>query len=466
MALDRRNALTADSVRQWLTEPLDAAGASAFRVLFGFMALWGIVRFALNGWIDRFFVRPEFFFSYWGFEWVEALPAPAMVGLFAVVGLAAACIMLGAFYRVAAVIFFAGFTYIELIDVSNYLNHYYLVSLLGFILVFLPLNRHASADAKLGVTSPRTTHPRWVYLILRLQIALVYCSAGWAKAGSDWLVHAQPLNLWMSARTGTPVIGPLLDQWWVALAMSWAGFLFDATIALWLSIRATRVPAYLAVLVFHGLTSVFFPIGMFPVIMIVCATIFFDASWPRRPLAWVARVRRRPLVANVPPSTTFRFSPLAASVAIALFALQVAMPLRAKLYYGGNVLWHEQGMRWSWRVMLREKNGSVMYEVTLPDSGRTTLVPPSRYLNSDQEHEFATQPDLIVQLAHHIADEFAADGQPGVQVRARALASLNGRAPELLVDPAIDLAATELDLARRDWIMPAPHSPPPRLLAP
>jgi hypothetical protein len=450
-------------LRAWLVEPLDAAGASAFRVLFGFMALWGIVRFALNGWIDRFFVRPEFFFSYWGFEWVEVLSPPAMYGLFALVGAAATCIMLGAFYRVAAVIFFAGFTYIELIDVSNYLNHYYLVSLLGLILVFLPLNRHASVDARLGVTSPRNTHPRWVYLVLRLQIALVYCSAGWAKAGPDWLLHAQPLNLWMSARTGTPLIGPLLDQWWVALAMSWAGFLFDATIALWLSIRATRVPAYLAVLVFHGLTSVFFPIGMFPVIMIVCATIFFDASWPRRMIGSASVFGPPPEVHH---AGSFRFTPIAAALVALFFAVQVAMPLRAKLYYGGTVLWHEQGMRWSWRVMLREKNGSVMYEVTFPDSGRTTLVSPSRYLNSDQEHEFATQPDLIVQLAHHIADEFAANGDPHVEVRARALASLNGRAPQLLVDPSVDLAAIELDLARRDWIMPAPNSPPPRLLAP
>src|SRR5690606_10786886 len=43
--------------------------------------------------------------------------------------------------------------------------------------------------------------------------------------------------------------------------------------------------------------------------------------------------------------------------------LHLLMPLRF-LAYGDNVRWHEQGMRFSWRVMVREKNGSVTYKVT------------------------------------------------------------------------------------------------------
>ena len=37
---------------------------------------------------------------------------------------------------VCALVFFAGFTYLELIDKALYLNHYYLVSLLAGMLAF------------------------------------------------------------------------------------------------------------------------------------------------------------------------------------------------------------------------------------------------------------------------------------------------------------------------------------------
>ena len=103
--------------------------------------LVGIVRFALNGWMDRLYVEPDFFFKFYGFEWVQPLGELGMYSLFFIAGLSAGLIMLGLFYRIATVVFFLSFTYIELIDVTNYLNHYYLVCLLAFLLIFLPANR-------------------------------------------------------------------------------------------------------------------------------------------------------------------------------------------------------------------------------------------------------------------------------------------------------------------------------------
>src|SRR5690606_34436917 len=95
--------------------------------------------------------------------------------------------------------------------------------------------------------------------------------------------------------------------------------------------------------------------------------------------------------------------------------------------YGGDVSWHEQGMRFSWRVMLREKNASVTYLVTDRARGRTYEVAPRRYLTAWQEREFGTQPDLVLQLAHHVAREESARLGREVEVRVDAVASLNGR---------------------------------------
>jgi hypothetical protein len=140
-------------------------------------------------------------------------------------------------------------------------------------------------------------------------------------------------------------------------------------------------------------------------------------------------------------------------------AFQVLFPLR-HLLYPGDVLWTEEGMRFAWKVMVREKHGAVTFHVRQPDTGRGVQVSPRRYLTSKQEREMASQPDLILQLAHHIAGDFRARGHGDVEVRAEAHVSLNGRRPRLLVDPKVDLARERDSLARKDWILPAPAGPP------
>ena len=155
---------------------------------------------------------------------------------------------------------------------------------------FIPAHRACLAGrAPAARASVRQHVPAWCTYLLRFQVAVVYVNAGLAKATADWLLHAQPMNIWLSARTSLPVIGPYLDLPAVAYVAAWAGFLFDTTIAFFLLWRRTRPFAYVVVLAFHFATHLLFPrIGMFPVIMVVSALVFFDPSWPRR----LARARR------------------------------------------------------------------------------------------------------------------------------------------------------------------------------
>ena len=135
------------------------------------------------------------------------------------------------------------------------------------------------------------------------------------------------------------------------------------------------------------------------------------------------------------------------------------LPLR-HLLYPGDVIWNEEGMRWSWKVMLREKSGSVTFRVRDPASGREWQVSPSQYLNRRQANEMAGQPDLILQLARHIGRQFEGRGVAGAEVRVDAWVSLNGRAPARLIDPDVDLMRVEYGLARATWILPEPQEPP------
>ncbi len=447
-----------ENLLAWAARPVDGASLAVFRIVFGLVGAIGAGRFLAYGWVDRFFVKPDYFFTYWGFDWVRVMSPEAMTWAFVALVVLGLMIAAGAFYRLSVAAFLVLFTYVELIDVTNYLNHYYLVSLVGVLLLFLPANRVWSFDGWLAKRRgrPRVLHvPNIAVWVARLQIGTVYFFAGLAKLQSDWLIHAQPLNIWMSSRVDTPVIGPFLEEWWVALAMGWAGFLYDTTIPIWLSWRKTRFPAFVVLCIFHAFTGLFFTIGMFPWIMTGFALVFFEPGWPRKFFG-----------KGLPEHRTVARTDLSFKIGLGLaaawFLVQFTLPLR-HFVYPGDVLWNEQGMRWSWKVMVREKNGSVTYRVRSDAWKGERYVSPSKYLTDHQEREMSGQPDLILQLAHSIGEEFRSKGHKNVQVRVDAHASLNGRAPARLIDPDVDLLQVRDGVGFADWITPAPTADPIRL---
>lgn len=442
-----------DRVLRALRAPTDTAALVVFRVVLGTLVTVSAVRFLAYGWVDELFVKPTFLFKYWGLSWVGVLPAPWMSGVFAALAVLGIAFASGLFYRAVAPLLFVMFTYVQIVDVTNWLNHYYLVSLLLLLASCMPLGRAASLDVVRSPAQRLHAFPAWCTYLLRFQVAVVYVNAGLAKLSSDWLLHAQPLNIWLSARTGMPVLGAIFDERWAAYAFSWGGFLFDTTIAFFLMWRRTRAPAYVVVIAFHTVVGLLFPIGMFPFIMVAAALVFFAPDWPRKLL----RLRRPAAHAGEPSRARPRR--LWTVLALAYCTLQIVLPLRAHLY-GGNVLWHEQGMRMSWRVMVREKNGAVTYLVTSTKAGRTWYVEPRAYLTDRQARELQGQPDLVLQLAHHVARDFRARGYDDVEVRAEAIVSLNGRLSAPMIDPSVDLARIDDGLGKAKWILPAPDGPP------
>lgn len=446
-----RNAL--DALVRRAAEPVDGSAAAVFRIAFGLIALAAVVRFFAHGWIDQLYVDPTHHFSYVGFEWVRAWPAPWMHFHFAALGLLALAITLGWRYRAAALLFTLGFTYVELIDKTTYLNHYYFVSLAGLLLFLLPTHRVWSLDARRG-GAPATV-PRGAVWALRAQVALVYCFAGLAKLNSDWLLDAAPLRIWLPQHADAPIVGPLLDELWLAYAFSWAGAAFDLTIVAWLLWGRSRPFAWVVLAVFHLITGQLFMIGVFPWLMTAAALIFFAPDWPRRLAARFSR-RAPPLPTTPSPESGKPPRWMRAAVLIGLLALavQVAVPLRHYLY-PGSVRWNEEGYRFSWRVLLTEKVGMVDYRVTDRAGGRTWHVDPSAYLSPLQEERMTTQPDLLLATAHFIRDDYAAAGLD-VEVRADAFVSLNGRPYARLIDPETDLARERQGVGAKRWILPQP----------
>jgi vitamin K-dependent gamma-carboxylase len=439
-----------------LFEPVDAASLAVYRIVFGALMLIATLRFFAHGWIADYYEMPSHFFSYWGFSWVKPWPGAGMYLHFGALAVLAVMIALGLWYRFSVVAFGALFAYAHLIDKTNYLNHYFLVIWLCLVMAASPLHRMWSLDARRRPALRSQTVPAWALWALRAQVALVYVFGGIAKLKHDWLIDAEPMTTWLAANADFPVVGALFEQPWVAYAMSYAGLVFDLSIVPLLLWRRTRVLAYVAVVVFHLTTARLFHLGMFPWIMIASSLLFLPPGWPRRWLRAAPAAEPPPCAVTPPaPVTQPRRERLVLALLGGYFALQVVIPLR-HLAYPGDVCWTEEGFRLAWHVMVMEKDGSVELHVTEPSTGRRWEVMPTEYLTRYQAKMMAPAPDMILQLAHIVADDFRARGVRDPEVRVDAFVSLNGRRRARLIDPTVDLARESDGLSPSPWILPHP----------
>ena len=187
----------------------------------------------------------------------------------------------GLFYRLAAALFFLGITYVFLLDTAMFQNHLYLISLLSFLMIFVPAHRAFSLDAWRRPALGSDTVPAWALWLLRFQIAVPYFYGGLAKLNYDWLVRAQPMTVWMAEGTEGSWGRPLHAAWG-PYVLSWGGVLFDLLIVPALLWRRTRIPALLLAVTFHLTNSQLFTIGVFPWLMIAATLLFLEPTWPRR----------------------------------------------------------------------------------------------------------------------------------------------------------------------------------------
>lgn len=436
------------NVKNFLYRPVSIAPLASFRILFGAMLLFSSVRFVAKGWVDLLYIQPQFFFAYEGFEFIKPLLGNGMYFVFGGMILAAICILFGLFYRVASIAFFFLFTYVELLDKTNYLNHYYFVSIISLMMCILPANKYASLDVKLGITSTSTYIPNWCIFILQLQIACVYFFAGIAKINPDWLLHAQPLTIWLKSRDHYPIIGFLFNYSIVPYLFSWFGMLFDISIAFFLWNNKTRPFAYIAVVVFHVITSYLFQIGVFPFVMIVATWIFFSANFHQKFLSIFSIAPIQNKVIYIPKFNSFFVALLCFH-----FLIQLLLPFRYALY-PNKLFWTEQGYRFSWRVMLMEKNALTTF-VVKDANGKIEEVCNRNYLTPQQEKQMSTQPDMILQFAHFLANEYETKkGFKNAEVYADSYAALNGHPSQAFIDNTIDLAKQPINFAPKKWILP------------
>ena len=429
--------------------------------------LWEVYRYFTHNWISRYFVEPAVTFTYYGFSWVKPLPGRGMYILFFVLGLAAACVMAGFLYRIAAPVFFLAFTYSFLLDQTRYLNHLYLVCLISFLMCFLPAERAFSVDSLLRPRIRSDVVPAWTLWLLRAQVGIPYFYGGIAKLNSDWIRGGEPMRTWLRPWARMPGFGSIFATDWVVYGFVIGGLMLDLLVVPLLLWRRTRPFAFAAAVVFNLINAVIFDIGIFPWLMLGALLIFCPPNLIRRfARAFMSQGEAfedaEPSPASVTPKTIAERSsslPLLASQKLvagllaAYLVVQIVLPLRHYLY-PGNVSWTEEGHNFAWHMKLRTKVGEAVFTVTHPGTGQTWTIKPEDYLKSHQLMKMITKPDLILLFAHYLAEEKRREGYDDVEVRAQVMVSLNGRQPQLLIDPNVDLTKEQVGLLPARWIVP------------
>jgi hypothetical protein len=416
------------------------AGLVVFRMLFGLLAFYACIWSWLKADLTQRFTEPTFMFKYWGFEWVQVMAPPYLKALYIIWGIAALGMLTGTLYRLSVASFFLLFTYFQLLDATNYINHYYAISLFAFLMCFLPANAAYSGDVYFGFAKRKTQIPAWIYTGLQMQVALIYFGASWAKCNPDWLFRAMPMKIWLLQSTDFPIIGELFNYHFIHLSSSWFAFLYDASIPFLLWFSYTRKWGYALLAIFHILTAILFNIGLFPHLMLVLGALFFEDFWATKFTLKVS--------VNKTGSSWLKY------FFIGHLAIQVLLPLRY-LSYNRNPLWTEEGYRFSWWVMLVEKEGAATFYVEDIANKRTFEIENSDYLTGFQIKRMAVRPDHIAQFARFLKETYQEElGLAEVRVRADVFVALNGRVSQRLIDPAIDLSRVSRGFGYKDWILP------------
>ncbi|SNA64691.1 HTTM domain-containing protein [Flavobacterium psychrophilum] len=444
------------NLKKYLNTYSEATTLAFFRLAFGFMMLFSLIRFASYNWIEKFYIQPQFHFTYYGFSWVKSLGIYTYL-LFLIAAIAALFVAIGYKYRIAIITFFLSFTYIELIDKTTYLNHYYFISIISFVLIFLPANAQFSVDAFKNSKIAFQKIPTWNTDILKLLLGIVYFYAGLAKLNSDWILEAMPLKIWLPSNSNLPIIGSLLSQNWVHYAFSWTGALYDLSIVFLLLYRKTRVFAFVLVVIFHVLTKILFPIGVFPYVMIISTLIFFDTNFHKNCLIFISNLLKINVncfenkKVKIQEYNTINKLKL---IFIGLFiTFQLLFPFRY-LCYPNELFWTEEGFRFSWRVMLMEKAGYTQFIVKDLTTKKEIRVNNSSFLTTFQEKQMSFQPDFILEYAHYLCEFYKKQGLKNPEVYVESYVALNGRLSQKYIDPKINLANQYESFQHKTWILP------------
>ncbi|NMH27812.1 HTTM domain-containing protein [Flavobacterium silvaticum] len=429
---------------------IDNSALVLFRICFGILMAWQSFCYLQNGWIRRNLTSPEFTFSHIGMEWLQPLPGNGMNWYFAVMGISALCVAIGFRYRFSIFVLTFLWSGIYFMQKTVYNNHFYLLILIGLLLLFMPANAYASLDAR-NPKIKSLSMPAWCGWVMILQMAIVYFFASVAKLYPGWL-NGSYVAIVLTRYSHVPGLSFFADHWFHVF-IAWTGMLFDLIVIPMFLFRRTRLLALLASILFHTFNFFTLKIGIFPFLALSFAVFFFEPESIRRVFFW----KKPTFVSDVEPPISIRNKNVLLYFFLPYFIIQLILPIR-HWFIKGDVLWTEEGHRLSWRMMLRHRTGSIVFHVIDAKTGQPITYDVTAHLTPRQFKNMLGHPDMIWQTAQHIKSEFQKQGTE-VRVFVDALCSVNKQPSRLLIDRKVDLAHADWNyFGHCDWILLYPET--------
>ena len=316
----------------------------------------------------------------------------------------------------------------------------------AFFLILVPAHRAYSLDTR------RHSHggfvPGWGLWLIRFQVGVVYFYGALAKLNTEWF-SGRSMEAQLGARMDFPVIGSYFDQTWMVLFFTYAGFLFDLLVVFGLLWRRTRVIFFLSAVFFHLMNKKLFGIDIFPYLMLVATPIFLPPDWPRHVLGLRRFFGPRPQRDAPAPGSPNRFLVVLISVWV---LLQLTVPFRHAVY-PGNVHWTGEGRRFAWHMKLNSYQAVLAFDAYDPVTRAYQRLDPLEYLAPHQWVGLGNQPDMIHQLARHMAMDLEQKGNQGIEIRVTSELALNRGQSSPLINPDVDLGSEPVSLGPASWIL-------------
>lgn len=423
---------------------IDNSPLIVFRIFFGFLVACESFGAILTGWVKHVLIDPQVTFSFIGFEWLKPLPGFGMYFYFIAMGVFGLAIMLGYRYRIAIIsytILWAGAYFMQK---TAYNNHYYLLLLISFLMIFLPSNSYASLDVRQNRIKEENTMPYWISLLFIIQVAIVYVFASIAKFYPDWLDGTFTRNL-LADSTNVIALKKLFLQKWFYLFIAYMGIIFDLLIVPLLLFKKTRMLALLASLTFHLFNAIFLEIGIFPFFALTFVLFFYEPETIRSVF-----LRKKTSIETENGHSNYYGKKIVYFLIIPYLIIQLLLPLRHH-FIEGDVLWTEEGHRLSWRMMLRERNGFIHIRIKDLKTGEESLYDYRKNLTDKQIQNLATKPDFIWQYCQYITKEFKGKD---IAIFINCKNSINRKEYKTLIDPKFDMAKAKWDyFMHNEWLL-------------
>ena len=416
-------------IHNYLKEEVSGYSLAIFRVLFGCILFFQSIYWVFTGFIQENIIDPTFLFPF--IKGLGPLSNNFMIyGLNSILLISSFSILINRFYRTGLIVYLCSFTYLWLLCQGYFNNHYYLFSLICFLLIF---------SKSLFSNTEKVRIPRLHLFILQALIIIVYIIAGINKINPYWLLDLQPM---------THILGEIgvNEKSFLIPFFTYIGLLFDLLIGPLLLLKRTRLFAIIVAILFHLINFFTFilangEIGFFPFVMITTLILFIDSnkleSYKLKPNARL--LYRQPYVKKM-------------SILLLFFLIiQIILPFR-HVFFKGYVDYNGIGQRFSWRLknMYKEPKTPGLIEFTVLTLNNDTVSSFNLYnienaniiLTDRQRTNLIYYPNIIPVFAKKIENHFQGlinNYDFDFIIKGRCEIEFMGRKSEFLFDPNIDL---------------------------